>query len=282
MVQHHLKVGALVIGSFGVMGAAAQAELAYSGDIGVSITSSDIFNSDDSENATLNGYALSGTARVDMDRWVGFADFNISDRDIKGNNFDQFAPEGAKSLGLHFGYQFDSVYVGAFAGKNWFQGDDASSANGYEDGELYGIEAEYEVSSNVRLFAQLGDADMVGDQGDTAFKGQFVRAGLSATQGKLTVATDFEYGRSDNIFEDNGDWGEYTAFGINAEYQFKPRLIGTFGLSRMDITANTEDKGDETLISIGVKVPFGANYKRNNLTTTYRPGLAAAWAETLD
>lgn len=123
---------------------------------------------------------------------------------------------------------------------------------------------------------------LVGDLGDTAFKGDFVRAGLSATQGKLTVATDFEYGRSDNIFEDSSDWGEYTAFGINAEYQFKPRLIGTFGVSRMDITANTEDNGDETLISIGVKVPFGATYKRNNLTTSYRPGLAAAWAETLD
>ena len=51
----------------------------------------------------------------------------------------------------------------------------------------------------------------------------------------------------------------------------------------MDIIANTEDSGFDDFYSIGIRIPLGPEPgKRNNLTTSYRPGLAAAWASTLD
>ena len=262
--------------------APATAELSFSGDIAVGLTAADTFSSDDSQSLSPNGVDLSGTVRAQTGAWVGFADFDYTDRDTPAGAFDSNAPEGARSLGLHLGHQFDGVYVGIFGGKNWFQGDDSASGNGYLDGEVYGLEMEYDLGNDSSIFAQFGDADMVGDQGDTAFRGEYVRAGFATTRGKLTIAADVEYGRSDAIFEDSSDWGDYTAYGVDFEYRFHPRVIGTLGLSRMDITANSEDNGEDNMVSIGIKVPFGADYERNNLTTSYRPGLAAAWAEVLD
>ncbi|WP_319824599.1 porin [Thalassovita sp.] len=262
--------------------AAAQAETVFSGDLGFSAGVNSFSNSDDSEEASESTFSLNGNVRADMGVWAAFADFNYVRRDVPQDDWDDYLPEGASSLGLHFGRHFNDVYAGAFIGKNWFQGDDSSSGDGYVDGTLWGVEAEYMLSPNTALFGQIGMADMVGDDGDSEFDGHFVRIGMAHTVNKLTLAMDYEFGRSPDIFEDSSDWGEYKAFTVSAEYQFKPRLIGTFSLSQMDITANTEDSGDETVVEVGLKIPFGATYKRNNLTTTYRPGLAAAWAETLD
>lgn len=263
-------------------GLTAQAETVFSGDIGASIARTDFTNSDDDYEERIDGYSLTGTLRADFGDWAAFADFAHMRRDTIDDDFYDYAPKGASSLGLHFGRQFNELYAGAFLGKNWFQAYDTPTGNGFASDSLYGVEAEYQFGPNTSLFAQVGMAEMVGDEGDNAFDGRFARLGMATTFNALTLAMDYEFGRSDDIFEDGGDWGEYKAFGIYAEYQFKPMLIGTMSLKQMDITANTEDNADETTVAVGLKIPFGATYKRNNLTTTYNPGLAAAWASTLD
>ncbi len=180
------------------------------------------------------------------------------------------------------GRNFGPAYAGAFIGRNKFQSDDTPSGNDYVSGKLYGIEGQYDMGA-VSFFAQLGRADMVGDEGDVAFIGGFQRIGVSTTIDKLTLTADLEQGRSKNIFEDEGDWGKYRTLGVDVDYQFSDRIIGTLSYETMDIIANTEDSGFDDNYGIGIRIPLGTSTgKRNNLTTSYGPGLAAAWASTLD
>lgn len=211
-----------------------------------------------------------------------FGDVNLYNRNIGSEDFDSYAPEGARSIGLHFGRNFGAAYVGAFIGRNEFQSDDTPSGNDYVSGKLYGIEGQYEMG-NATLFAQLGRADMVGDEGDVAFIGDFQRIGASVAVDKLTLTADFEQGHSSDIFEDDGDYGDYRALGVAVDYQISERVIGTLSYRNMDVIANTEDNGYDNFYAIGIRVPLGAaTGKRNNLTTSYYPGLAAAWASNLD
>ena len=145
----------------------------------------------------------------------------------------------------------------------------------------YGIEAEYRFS-NYSVFAQYGRADMVGDVGDTAFDGDFMRVGFNAKIDRLDFVMDYESGRSDDIFEDSGDWGEYRTFGVELDYQVTDRVSAYVAYTDMDFDANDEDFGTDQFVSLGVRVAFGEKGRRTNLTTTYMPGLAAAWAENLD
>lgn len=203
-------------------------------------------------------------------------------RDIGDQDYSSYAPEGADSFGLHFGRDFGPAYVGAFVGRNRFQGEDASSDNGFVSGGLYGLEGEYTMGS-VAFFGQVGKADMVGEEGDTQFVGRFARIGVSASVDKFTFTADFEKGHSPDIFEDSGDYGDYRAIGVAMDYRISDRVIASFSYENMDIIANTEDNGTDEFYAIGIRIPFGASTgKRNNLTTSYRPGLAAAWAEALD
>ncbi|MDP3263761.1 MAG: hypothetical protein U1E06_14320 [Tabrizicola sp.] len=51
----------------------------------------------------------------------------------------------------------------------------------------------------------------------------------------------------------------------------------------MPIIASTEDNGSDEFQSPGIRIPLGPDTTtRNNLTTTCRPGLAAAWASAFD
>ncbi|MDD8023306.1 MAG: hypothetical protein PHX82_09390, partial [Paracoccaceae bacterium] len=117
---------------------------------------------------------------------------------------------------------------------------------------------------------------------DTAFKCRFVKLGMSLQLDRLLMRLEGEWGRSPNIFEDDGDWGEYTKIGLGGEYALRPNLFATAQISHMEITANSEDDGEDNSIQLGLKMSFGKPAKANNLRTPYTPGLAAAWAEVLD
>ncbi len=255
----------------------------FKGDVSLSFGRAPFLSTDDDgERFSVSAYQLSGWAGVDIGDWKVFGDANIYHRSLGNRDFGDYAPAGARSIGLHFGRSFGPGYAGAFIGRNSFQSDDTPSANGYVGGNMYGIEGQYETGV-VTLFAQIGRANMVGDPGDVAFKGGFQRVGVSATMDKFTVTADFEQGHSPNIFEDNGDEGDYRARSIAVDYQVTDRVIGTVSYRAMDIIANTEDSGYDDFYAIGVRIPLGASTgKRNNLTTSYYPGLAAAWASTLD
>ncbi len=252
------------------------------GDVSLSFGNAPFMSTDDDdERISERGYRLSGWAGTSFGDWRVFADVNVFKRDIGDNDFDSYAPAGARSMGLHFGRNFGTAYAGVFLGRNQFQSDDTPSGNDYVGGNVRGIEGQY-VFENATLFAQYGDAEMIGDLGDNEFNGRFMRFGTSVTMNQLTVTADIERGKSPDVFEDGGDWGEYRSFGITADYQVTERVIATASFESMTITANSEDNGVDDFFALGIRIPLGENAKRNNLTTSYRPGLAAAWASNLD
>jgi hypothetical protein len=255
----------------------------FEGDVALSFGQAPFLSTDDDdERLSESAYKLSGWAGATFGDWRVFGDVNLYKRDIGDVDFDQYAPEGARSIGLHFGRNFGAGYAGAFIGRNEFQSTDTPSGNGYGSGRLYGIEGQY-VMGGMTVFAQIGRAKMIGFPDDQAFIGRFERIGVSASVDKLTLTADLEKGSSNDIFEDNGDYGDYRSLGVVVDYQFTDRVIGTVSYETMDIVANTEDSGFDDFYGIGIRIPLGASTgKRNNLTTTYKPGLAAGWAAVLD
>lgn len=266
-----------------VLAAGAARAQEFQGEVALSFGKAPFLSTDDDdERLSEPGYQLSGWAGASFGDWKVFGDVNVFKRDIGDNDFNSYGPEGARSIGLHFGKSFGTAYVGAFIGRNEFQNDDTPTGNDYVSGKLYGIEGQYEMGG-ATLFAQLGRADMVGEEGDVAFIGGFQRIGISTTIDQLTLTADVEQGKSSNIFEDDGDYGDYRALGLAVDYQFSPRVIGTVSYRKMDVVANTEDSAIDDFYGIGIRIPLGATAgKRNNLTTSYYPGLAAAWAANLD
>ncbi|KPN63278.1 hypothetical protein SAMN04488527_10267 [Aliiroseovarius crassostreae] len=264
----------------------AQAELSFSGSIGASVGTSAFLNSDEEyEYSSEDLFKLDGQLRAEMGNWAFMIDASHFGRDLDGKVFSDYAPSRASALGLHAGYMWGENYVGVFAGRNWFQGEEAGSVNGTESGNLYGIEGQFELANGTTgFFGQLGRAELAGDDRDTGFEGTFVRLGMTqAITDKLNLMIDLEYGRSSDLFEDEEDWGDYKSVGIKAAYAFQPRLIGEAGIDLMNIAANEEDHGNDYRAYLGVRIPFGAEgAKISPLTTTYKPGLAAAWAEALD
>jgi len=264
----------------------AQADLAFSGSVGTGLGLSQIMSSDDDDQNYSEGlFMLDGQVRAEVNGWAFMMDASHFGRSLDGNDFDDYAPSQASALGLHAGYMWGEHYVGVFAGRNWFQGEEAATDNGTEHGDLYGIEGHFKLANGTTgFFGQLGWADMAGDDDDTGFKGTFLRLGMTqAVNDKLDLMIDLEYGRSSDLFEDSDDWGEYQSVGVKAAYAFQPRLIGEAGIDLMHITANSEDTGNDYRAYVGLRIPFGADGAQSSpLTTSYKPGLAAAWAETLD
>lgn len=265
----------------GGWGAMAHAEM--SGELGISAGGMRYSQSDDSENNSLLSYGINGHVRFMTGPWEFKLDGSwLQHKDDRGD-FDQYAPWGVGSYGIHAGRNFGPGYVGIFGGGNSFQGIDASSINGYVTGTLYGVEARYAPSSiaGLTVFGQVGHADMVGESGDTAFNGNFYRVGAQAASGAYAFMLAYEHGRSSNIFEDLGDWGEYDL--VTAEGRYKAgRFIYAVGAEHGVFTANTEDNGSSTRLYAKIIIPFGEAPKANLLKTPYGPGLAAAWAEVLD
>lgn len=253
------------------------------GELALSYGTAPSFSTDDDEERLSEmGYQASGWAGVSLENWKVFGDLNIFHRRTGDNDFDSYAPEGARSYGVHFGRKMGQIYAGAFLDRNQFQSEYRESGNYYVSGKLYGLEGQYHIGSTT-LFAQLGRAEMVGDEDDVAFIGTFQRIGALMSVDKFTLTADIENGRSPNIFEDDGDYGNYPTVGVSVDYQFSDRFIGILSYRNMDVVANTEDNGFDDFYGVGMRIPLGATAgKRNNLATSYSPGLAAAWASNLD
>jgi hypothetical protein len=279
-MQHKmLAVALLAAAAAGQAGAQS-----FEGEVALSFGKAPFLSTDDDDvRQEEQSYGLSGWAGVNLGDYRVTADVNAFTRSIGTEDFDEYAPGGARSYGLHFGRTFGAAYAGAFLGRNEFQSDDTATGNGYMSGKVFGVEGQYDLGA-ISVFGQIGRAELRGDDfNDNGFIGNFQRLGMSATLDKLTLTASVEQGRSPGLFEDGGDWGEYRVFSLGADYQITERLIGTVGYRTMDITANTEDSGYDDAFAVGIRIPLGASAgKRNNLTTSYYPGLAAAWAATLD
>ena len=252
------------------------------GNVEINIGSMAYSNTDDVVSDTLGFAGLNADLSTNYEEYLFTFDFSYLHRDVQaGVEFEDFAPEDVFALGVHAGKKFADTYVGGFVGKNRFQGFDSGSANGYVMGNIMGVEAVHEMQLG-RLFAQYGDAEMVGDTGDTAFDGNYYRVGMDFDLRRGDLLFSYERGTSDAIFEDPGDYGSYERIEIIYEYPFSDRLVGVMGADLVYVDANIEDASAETNWSIGLRMPFGEQKRRNLLRTPYMPGLAAAWAETLD
>lgn len=266
----------------------AFADPVISGEFGLSAGASILTNADEGggevDDEPSHSFAVDGSVSVAFSDWIATVDAYAMDRDDKGLDFNDFAPGRFASLGLHLGRDFGPYYVGAFVGRNYFQGVDNENNGRSRHGDIFGIEAAYDVSETIVAYGHVGDAEMDVDGGDTAFDGMFWRLGAAVeVNDRMDASIEFEGGESDDIFEDPGDSGDYFVVTLAGEYQLSERLIGTVSLSRMSIHANDEESGKDTQIMVGLRVPFGAAQReRGNLSTSYRPGLAAAWAEALD
>jgi hypothetical protein len=262
----------------------AKAEPVISGEIGFAAGSSFLTNSDDGvDGESALTFALDGRLSLTGNDWVATLDAYAMDREDGGLDFEQFAPGRIASVGLHLGRDLGPHYLGVFVGQNYFEGR-TGSADSSLDGNLFGIEAAYALSDTILAYGHVGQAKMVVEAGDVAFDGTFWRIGAEvAINERIDGRLEFEGGESPDIFEDGGDSGDYFVVTLAGEYAFSERLIGTVSVSRMEITANSEDAGRDTQVMLGLRVPFGREGRdRGNLSTSYRPGLAAAWAAALD
>ena len=122
--------GAIIAIVSGFPAVSHSAEL--SGAVNLSLKSLEYGNSDDSESGSHSGFE--GSAFVDLEHqgWRLTLDVNQTERSVlaPSDDFDSFAPESARALGLHAGRQFGGTYVGSFWGQNRFQGADATTMNG--------------------------------------------------------------------------------------------------------------------------------------------------------
>ena len=143
------------------------------------------------------------------------------------------------------------------------------------------VELEHAASFG-KTFGQLGQADMIGQVGDTGFDGHFFRIGVEIGFGPGAAIASYEYGSSPGIFEDLNDPGSYSRIDMAYEFPVAERAIISVGAAFSEFRANSEDVGTETNFRVGLRIPLGRETARNNLQTTYMPALAAAWAETLD
>lgn len=257
-----------------------------SGSVELSFGQLDYFNSDDNESDDIRSLGAAAHVGLSFGNWRATLDANHLERNVDDQaDFKDEVPEGATAYGLHVGRTFGATYVGVFAGINEFQGLDSGSSNGSVDGELYGLELEHQTSFG-SVFGQIGKAEMIGQTVNgaeqTGFDGEFVMMGVAANIGKGTAYASLELGRSPDLFEDPGDEGVYHVIDLEYEHPFGERVIGSVGVQLANFDDNSDvERGGETTFSVGLRVPFGSDRTRNNLKTTYSPGLAAAWAESL-
>lgn len=286
MKNHGIRIApALAIATaFFFQALPGNAQTTVSGTVGISAGAMNYSQTDDSEAGNISGFAIDGNANVEFGGWEFMLDINgVRHRDSRGTAH-HYAPWGVASYGLHAGRTIGNAYVGGFIGGNAFQGRRASTPDGFVTGTLWGVEGKFEPASmsGVTFFGQLGRAIMVGDPGDVAFIGTFARLGTDVAVGNdFGLMVSAEFGRSPNIFEDSGDWGEYRLVTIEGRYQ-PSNIIYSVGGEIGQFIANTEDSAVSNRLFAKVTIPFGPKPKRNLLKTPYGPGLAAAWAYVLD
>ncbi|MDQ2065816.1 hypothetical protein Q9295_05495 [Xinfangfangia sp. CPCC 101601] len=202
----------------------------------------------------------------------------MSDKGI--DDVYQTGPLHTGVIGAHLGRQLGATYLGGYAAFGLFDGYDSEDPM---KGYTIGVEAEHQLVSGISLFGQVGYAEAIGDEYDNEFKGTSARIGVA---GDLNSAVSYqlaaEYAYSADCFEDCGDqWGRYTAVSLEVSYDLseKMELVGVARHAK--ITANRENKAEETNLYVGVRIPFGAT-KRNNLTTPMGAFQGAGWMQPLD
>lgn len=226
--------------------------------------------------AYLGGYASThiGSLKFAIDGRVEFLD----DQGI--DDVYRTGPVHAGVLGLHLGTQTGNTYYGGFVGAGLFDGYDSNSPMG---GHIIGVEAEHYLAGGSSFYGQLGYARAIGSSGDNEFEGYSAKIGyLSQISDRLSLNMSLESAFSPNCFEDcGGDWGRYTAAGIEAAYSLNNRVDLVGAINYADIQANTEDSGSSANIYIGVRMPLGAK-PTSALRTPMGAFNGAGWMAPLD
>ena len=136
-------------------------------------------------------------------------------------------------------------------------------------------------------FAQLGYADIVGDEDDNEFTGPFARFGYSSEVGNgwaWNATADF--GLSINCFEDCGDdeGGFYAGVGAEVSYDINDKLEAYGAVNYRHIEGEDDDDatGTQTNVYLGLRLPFGGGNGSPIPSTPRAPFEAANWMEQLD
>lgn len=195
----------------------------------------------------------------------------------------------ANAVGLHIARTLnDNWSLGLFG---------AATLIGIEDwdddqwGGIYGVEGLYS-GDKFTVLGQIGYSDLSFFDNDTAFQGVFGRTVVSyfATE-NLMYQGDLSFGRSNDGYEDDGDWGEAWNFAatVKGKVSDTAPLYAFATFSYGDYQANTEDDGSEKSLMVGLSYAFGngnASLKASEAATPYStpmlPGRATSWAEALD
>lgn len=195
------------------------------------------------------------------------------------------------AIGLHASYRDPKRFlVGAFTG---YTGSKvaADSGTAVVKGPMLGVEGQL-YFDRVTLYGQAGKAwlDNYNRGGDNAFRGGFgTIAGRFFPTDDSMIQVAWGRGHSNN-FEDKGDWGtakEWSVMGTMRVMQSMP-LYGYVKYKHGDYTANSEDKGSEKTLMVGVTWLFGApslfaqDRRGATLNTPMLPGRAAGWSQALD
>lgn len=195
------------------------------------------------------------------------------------------------AAGLHASYRDPQRFlIGAFTG---YTGSRVAAHSGTATvkGPMLGAEGQL-YFDRFTLYGQAGKAwlDNFSRGGDNEFKGGFgtIAGRLFPTDDSM-IQVGWAHGRSNN-FEDKGDWGtakDWNVMGMMRVVQSMP-LYGYVKYKHSEYIANTEDKGKEKTLMIGVSWLFGApslyaqDRRGATLTTPMLPGRAGAWSQALD
>lgn len=278
-MQMKTLVSLVAVGAAAATGASAQG---WESSVDVGLFSATRSSTDTAITASpfvgtyLGGYGSTnvGSLKFAIDGRVEFLD----DRGI--NDVYETGPVHAGVLGLHLGTQTGSTYYGGFVGAGLFDGYDSESPMG---GHIFGVEAEHYLADGSSFYGQLGYAEAIGNSGDNEFRGYSAKVGyLSQLSDRLSLNMSLETAFSRDCFEDcNGDWGRYTAAGIEAAYSLNNRVDLVGAINYADIQANTEDSGSSANIYLGVRMPLGAKPK-SALRTPMGAFNGAGWMAPLD
>ena len=272
---------------------AAQAAPSFSGSITASYLASDMWSTDDDDQwNSFSGVSVEGYVTAEFANGLQVTtDISWLYRDLSayGNPSTEYSDQGPREyevLGLHVGKNFGSLYVGAFGAVGFQQTDMNSSI--MRPGFVGGLEAKKSFGK-LTVFGQVAYMDWRYDTWanrptpDNGFSGLLSRVGASYQfSDRLSAMFDFEAGYSPDYFEDYGDWGELLVGQLQVAYAITDRLDIVAGYEYGTFTANTEDSGYESNVTIGVRMNFGGASGFNELSTPVQGFAAAGWAQTTD
>ena len=239
----------------------------------------------DIDGSPFYGAYVGGYAATEIGGGYRFAiDGRVEKNGDSGNNDVYYTgPTTTGAFGVHVGREFSFAYLGAYAGAGLFTGyDDASDAGRTAVGTTLGFEVEKAIWRG-KAYGQIGYVSANGDSGDNEFEGYDITLGYAAqVTDRFGMNLFLEQAYSGSCFEDcGGDWGRYRAGTLEVNYSVNDKLDVVGAVSRRLITANSEDKADETNVYLGVRMAFGAK-PTSNLRTPMGGFQAAGWMAPLD